>query len=95
MRLGTSQKAVFDHLKEYCPLSAQQIGDALYTKTSSCAQYGNGTGSMGGRTPPEEIRRMWASKLLNELKKKGFVDFVKADNEKFWRITKLGRKEIR
>ena len=30
-----------------------------------------------------------------ELKKKGFVDFVKADNEKFWRITELGRKEIR
>ena len=49
IRLGRSQKAVFVLLQiEKVPFTAQFIGDKLYATTSSCAKYGNGTGSMGG-----------------------------------------------
>ena len=84
MRLGKSQKVVLDYIRDHPGATSQETGDALYAKTSSCAQYGDGTGSMGGKSTPEEIRRMWASKLLSELLKRGCVGFTKEGNEKHW-----------
>lgn len=92
MRLGSSQKAVINFMKDCCPITASRIGDAIYEKTSCCASEGNGTGSMGGKATPEEIRRNWATKLLNELKKKGLVEFTKVAGDRFWTLTKKGKE---
>lgn len=86
-KLGRLQKVVFDYVKAYPNVSSQQVGDALYAKTSSCACYGNGTGSMGGNSTPDMIRRNWATKLLGELKKKGLVRCDYGAAGAWWRIT--------
>jgi hypothetical protein len=73
MKLGTSQQAVLDYLKAKGPVTSQQVGDALYANTSSAAQYGGGTGHMGGKATPEQVRRAWAGRLLGALREKDLV----------------------
>jgi len=91
-RLGRSQQAVISYMKDNCPTTAARVGDALYAKTSSCARYGDGTGSMGGSASPSEIRANWAAKVLNELKKRGLVDVVFIENKRHWSATDAGKE---
>ena len=61
-KLGTSQQAVLDHLKNRCRTSGQ-IGDALYDSTSSCAKpYRSSV-----------VKTEWAGKILRSLVKRGLV----------------------
>lgn len=83
MSLGRSQKAAFDLLKMDGPSTTQFVGDQLYEKTSSCYTPGGGYG-MGGRASPSQIRKQWASKILNELAKKGLVGHRAEKKEKIW-----------
>jgi hypothetical protein len=83
MKLGRSQNAVYELLKKSKPTSAQEAGDALYEKTSDCFPE-FGYGGMGGKSTPEMVRRMWASKALNNLAKKNLIAFKKEGNEKKW-----------
>jgi hypothetical protein len=93
MKLGKSQQAVVDLLKTVGggPADAQFVGDNLYEKTSSCFAgknaHNEGYG-MGGSAGPAQIRRSWAAKLLNELKKKGLVE----KRGKEWVLTGEGQK---
>ena len=93
-QLGRSQKAIIDLLQCDGPSTTQFFGDQLYATTSSCARYGDGTGNMGGTATPAQVRRAWASKLLNELRKKGLVDFVKEGKDRIWSLTEKGKKHV-
>jgi hypothetical protein len=94
LRLGKSQKAVFELLgsiKDGGPMTAQEVGDALYEKTSSC--FVNGHYGMGGGATPEQIRLSWASGILNSLKKRGLAEFeIKGCGyvQKRWSLTEKG-----
>lgn len=88
-KLGKSQKAVFDLLKSDGPKTAQDVGDTLYEKTSSCfmgKDAHNGGYRMGGSSSPARIRMTWASKLLGELAKKGLVAYGNSGNTKTWYV---------
>ena len=71
-QLGTSQKAVFDWLKDHPNSTSQDVGDAIYDTTSSCAIGYPHEWSI------DKVRRLWAAKLLSILVKKGLVERVKA-----------------
>lgn len=93
MKLGRSQKAVFDYLKEHPNITSQQIGDALYLTTSSCAKYsedGN-PGSMGGKATPEERRCAWASGVLTGMRKKGLVRYHQESGGVWWSVVEDGK----
>lgn len=98
-RLGTSQRAVIAFMKGKPPLTAQEIGDALYEKTSSCFIHGStGRGSgywNTGKAKPHEVRRAWASKILNTLKKKKIIyppdrNFYSYPGDNVWFLTEEG-----
>ena len=81
-RFGSSEKAVFDYVKNHPDCASRDIADALYSKVSL---YGR-----KGRTfkrDPTLIKREWASKLLQKLKKKGLVYYPHMNIPK-WRVTK-------
>lgn len=60
MSLGTSQQVVLDYVKEQDQaVTARQVGDALYDKTSSCTNQV--THSI------DKIRLAWASRILRRL----------------------------
>jgi hypothetical protein len=65
VRLGPTEKIILDHVSLKGPITSQQTGDNLYAKVSSAAT--EGTAKSG------EVRRLWASKALTRLEKKGFV----------------------
>ena len=69
IRAGTSQEKVFAYLQGREPQTAQQVGDALYEATSSCAKWSQ-TGISHDRA---KLRQQWAAKLLNTLAKKGAI----------------------
>jgi hypothetical protein len=86
MKLGGSQHVVFDLLHKYkWQPTSQEVGDKLYEKTSEC--FINGQYGMGGKATPAQIRRNWAAKLLNELKKKGLCGMTVG---KTWYLTEAG-----
>jgi len=67
-QLGTSQKAVFDWLKDHPNSTSQDVGDAIYDTTSGCAI------GYPHEWPIVKVRRFWAAKLLYILVKKGLVE---------------------
>lgn len=67
IKLGKSQRAVLEYLKNHSAANARDIGAALYAKTSSCAHY---TSTEWTR---EKIATRWAGKVLSSLKKLGLV----------------------
>lgn len=87
MKLGTSQKAVFDFLVRvnHQP-TTQEVGDKLYEKTSECFLEHNSYWNTG-KSGPSQVRKHWAFGLLNELKKKGLAGYNK---EKMWYLTEKG-----
>jgi hypothetical protein len=76
MRLGTSQKAVLDWLKEHPRSKAQEVGDALYDKVSMCAGWKTDTAK-------PRLRAQWASRLLQKLKKLDLVTFSDINDPKW------------
>ena len=84
-RLGPSQQAVYEWLQKHPYSTPQSVGDALYSVTSSCAKSADG--HMGGKATFEERRRAWATKMLNELLKKGLVKWRRCPGEGFaWNL---------
>lgn len=86
--IGKSQKAVLDYLKTSGPSTSQQVGDALYEKTSTAFIEGY-TGKQSGywntgKLKPEQVRLAWASKILGALKKRGLV----LERGKLWSVVK-------
>lgn len=82
--LGTSQMAVLAWLKAHPNAKSQEVGDALYDKTSMTAApfYAEGI-----TTPRKQLRARWASRILQGLKKKGLVN-VDDYNDPHWFVTK-------
>ena len=70
MKLGKSQRAVFDWLKDHPNSTSQDVGDAIYDTTSGCAI------GYPHEWPIVKVRRFWAAKLLYILVKKGLVERV-------------------
>jgi len=77
MKLGTSQKVVFEWLKEHPGSTSQDVWDALYDKTSSCAIWNDVA------TPKSRLRAQWASRLLQKLKKMDLVMFSDINDPKW------------
>lgn len=69
MKLGTSQQAVLEWIKEHPGSTAQEIGDAIYDQTSACAEWQTDWSK-------QKVRRQWAAKLLGILLKKGLVEKI-------------------
>lgn len=65
-RSATSQKAVFQYLKENPESSAQEIGDALWSPCNAHAIT---------KRNPKTVRREWAGKILGILKEKGLANY--------------------
>ena len=83
--LGTSEKAVLAWLKEHPGSKSQGVGDALYDATSSCAK---GPYADIIATPLPRLRAIWASKVLQRLKKRRFVRLSNYNNPR-WSVIGL------
>jgi hypothetical protein len=66
-RLGSSQKSVYEWLKENGPATAEAVGRALYSKTSSCANVHSTDVGDSYR------EKRWAARILRGLEKKRFA----------------------
>ena len=81
-RFGSSEQAVFDYVKKHPDCTSRDIADALYSKVSLC-----GRKDRTSKRDPTLIKREWASKLLQKLKKKGSVYYPHMNIPK-WRVKK-------
>ena len=72
LKLGRSQQAVYDWLKEQKEAqTAWDVGNALYDDVSSCSKKNSGYGRR--EWPAEKIRTSWAQKVIRELVKRKVV----------------------
>ena len=69
-RLGPTQIVVYNYLRGNGPMTAAEVGEALYDTTSSCSEWSNTV------WPKEKIRRRWASKVIRMLIKLGKVEMM-------------------
>jgi len=65
-KLGSSQQVVLEYVKSNPGKTTQEVGGALYEKTSSCGHF-------GGRWDLNKRAANWAGKLLGGLKKLGLI----------------------
>lgn len=73
-RFGRSQQAVYDYVAMNPGKTTEQIGLALYDKTSSCS-------GMARDMNKDVLMTAWARRILSSLKKKGLVA-----NEDGWKL---------
>jgi hypothetical protein len=85
--LGPSQIAILAWLKEHPDSTSRDVGKALYDTTSICSPQNN------RHLYPHDLPRVvkdsdkarWASRILQNLKKRGLVEFTDSNNPK-WHV---------
>jgi hypothetical protein len=86
--LGPSQTAILAWLKEHPGSTSREVGVALYDTVSSCSPQNNR--HLFPNDPPLRAARdsdkaQWASRILQNLKKRGLVGFSDINNPK-WKV---------
>jgi hypothetical protein len=80
--LGPSQTAILAWLKEHPGSTSREVGMALYDQTSSCSlkNCSDRDYHLSSRIVRDSDRALWASRILQKLKRRGLVDLSDYNN---------------